>query len=185
VDWARNSIFFKDLKVDDQMKLLQYSWSDMLVLDHIHHRVHNSLPDDAPLPNGQKFDLLSLALLGVPASAERFNDVTMKLQEIKFDHADYICLKFLLLLNPGEQYVKGLMSRKHVQETHDHVQQSLLTYCINCYPQVQEKFTKLLTLLPDIRQIASRGEEYLYFKHINGGAPTQTLLMEMLHAKRK
>ncbi len=92
-----------------------------------------SLPDDAPLPNGQKFDLLSLALLGVPASAERFNDVskhscfetfnvidrefdrflkmlllfliqvTMKLQEIKFDHADYICLKFLLLLNPGEQ----------------------------------------------------------------------------------
>jgi len=29
------------------------------------------------------------------------------------------------------------MSRKHVQETHDHVQQSLLTYCINCYPHVQ------------------------------------------------
>ncbi|XP_021950536.1 nuclear hormone receptor FTZ-F1 isoform X1 [Folsomia candida] len=182
VDWARNSIFFKDLKVDDQMKLLQYSWSDMLVLDHIHHRVHNHLPDDAPLPNGQKFDLLSLALLGVPASIDRFNEVTLKLQEIKFDQADYICLKFLLLLNPD---VKSLMSRKHVQETHDHVQQSLLTYCINCYPQVQEKFTKLLTLLPDIRQVASRGEDYLYFKHINGGAPTQTLLMEMLHAKRK
>ncbi|OXA58651.1 Nuclear hormone receptor FTZ-F1 [Folsomia candida] len=158
VDWARNSIFFKDLKVDDQMK------------------------HDAPLPNGQKFDLLSLALLGVPASIDRFNEVTLKLQEIKFDQADYICLKFLLLLNPD---VKSLMSRKHVQETHDHVQQSLLTYCINCYPQVQEKFTKLLTLLPDIRQVASRGEDYLYFKHINGGAPTQTLLMEMLHAKRK
>lgn len=63
------------LKVDCQMKLLQYSWSDMLVLDHIHHRVHNQLPDDAPLPNGQKFDLLNLALLGVPASIDRFNDV--------------------------------------------------------------------------------------------------------------
>jgi len=87
--------------VDDQMKLLQYSWSDMLVLDHIHHRMHNHLPDDAPLPNGQKFDLLSLALLGVPASSERFNEVTSKLQELKFDVADYICLKFLLLLNPG------------------------------------------------------------------------------------
>jgi len=42
-----------------------------------------------------------------------------------------------------------------------------------------------LTILPDLRQVASRGEEYLYFKHMNGGAPTQTLLMEMLHAKRK
>jgi len=182
VDWARNSIFFKDLKVDDQMKLLQHSWSDMLVLDHLHHRLHSHLPDDAPLPNGQKFDLLALALLGVPASLDRFNDVSLKFQEIKFDEADYICLKFLLLLNPD---VKGLMSRKHVQETHDHVQQSLLTYCINCYPQVQEKFTKLLTILPDLRQVAARGEDYLYYKHINGGAPTQTLLMEMLHAKRK
>lgn len=83
------------------MKLLQHSWSDMLVLDHLHHRLHSHLPDDAPLPNGQKFDLLALALLGVPASLDRFNDISMKLQEIKFDMADYICLKFLLLLNPG------------------------------------------------------------------------------------
>jgi len=182
VDWARNSVFFKDLKVDDQMKLLQHSWSDMLVLDHIHHRMHNHLMDDSPLPNGQKFDLLALALLGVPSSVDKFNEVTAKLQDMKFDVADYICLKFLLLLNPE---VKGLMSRKHVQETHDHVQQSLLTYCINCYPQVQEKFTKLLTIMPELRQVAARGEEYLYYKHMNGGAPTQTLLMEMLHAKRK
>lgn len=182
VDWARNSTFFKDLKVDDQMKLLQYSWSDMLVLDHIHHRLHNDLPDDASLPNGQRFDLLSLALLGVPDSVNRFKEVSLKLQEIKFDHADYICLKFLLLLNPD---VKGLVSRKHVQDTHDHVQQNLLTYCINCHPVVQEKFTKLLMLLPEIRLIASRGEDFLYFKHMHGGAPTQTLLMEMLHAKRK
>lgn len=83
------------------MKLLQHSWSDMLVLDHIHHRMHNHLPDDSPLPNGQKFDLLELALLGVSHSADKFNDITVKLQEIKFDVADYICLKFLLLLNPG------------------------------------------------------------------------------------
>jgi len=89
------------MQVDDQMKLLQHSWSDMLVLDHLHHRIHNNLPDDAPLPNGQKFDLLALALLGVPASISRFNEITVKLQEIKFDAADYICLKFLLLLNPG------------------------------------------------------------------------------------
>lgn len=73
----------------------------MLVLDHLHHRLHSHLPDDAPLPNGQKFDLLALALLGVPASMDRFNDISLKLQEIKFDMADYICLKFLLLLNPG------------------------------------------------------------------------------------
>ena len=74
VDWARNSYYFKELKlqVDDQMKLLQDSWSEMLILDHMHHRMHNNLPDETQLPNGQKFELLSLALLGVPSMAEKF-----------------------------------------------------------------------------------------------------------------
>lgn len=89
------------LQVDDQMKLLQHSWSDMLVLDHIHQRMHNNLPDETTLPNGQKFDLLSLGLLGVPSLAEHFTELTATLQELKFDVSDYICVKFLLLLNPG------------------------------------------------------------------------------------
>lgn len=84
------------------MKLLQNSWSDMLVLDHLHHRLHNSLPDETPLHNGQKFDLLGLGLLGVPQLADHFNEIQNKLQELKFDVGDYICMKFLLLLNPGK-----------------------------------------------------------------------------------
>lgn len=39
--------------------------------------------------------------------------------------------------------------------------------------------------MPQLRLLTMRGEEYLYFKHLGGNAPTQTLLMEMLHAKRK
>lgn len=182
VDWARNSIFFKDLKVDDQMKLLQHSWSDMLVLDHIHQRMHNSLPDEMTLPNGQKFDLLNLGLLGVPTLVDHFNDITAKLQELKFDVCDYICIKFLLLLNPD---VRGITNRKHVQEGYEQVQQALLEFTITCYSNVQDKFQKMIQLLPEIHNLASRGEEHLYHKHCNGSAPTQTLLMEMLHAKRK
>ena len=81
------------------MKLLQDSWSEMLILDHIHHRMHNNLPDETQLPNGQKFELLSLALLGVPSMAEKFLEVTANLKQLNFDTADYVCLKFILLLN--------------------------------------------------------------------------------------
>ncbi|XP_044256199.1 nuclear hormone receptor FTZ-F1 isoform X2 [Tribolium madens] len=182
VDWARNSVFFKDLKVDDQMKLLQHSWSDMLVLDHMHQRMHNNLPDEMTLHNGQKFDLLSLGLLGVPSLADHFTDITAKLQELKFDVSDYICVKFLLLLNPD---VRGITNKKHVQEGYEQVQQALLEYTVTCYPQIQDKFNKMMQLLPEIHSLATRGEEHLYHKHCNGSAPTQTLLMEMLHAKRK
>ncbi|XP_070164306.1 nuclear hormone receptor FTZ-F1 isoform X2 [Polyergus mexicanus] len=182
VDWARNSTFFKDLKVDDQMKLLQHSWSDMLVLDHLHQRLHNSLPDEMTLHNGQKFDLLCLGLLGVPALADLFKDLSKKLQELKFDTSDYICMKFLMLLNHD---VRGLVNKKHVQEGHEQVQQTLMEYTLACYPSLPDKFNKLLAVLPDIHEVATRGEEHLYQKHCNGSAPTQTLLMEMLHAKRK
>lgn len=91
------------------MKLLQNSWSDMLVLDHIHQRLHNQLPDDTTLHNGQKFSLLSLGLLGVPSLADHFSELQNKLQELKFDVGDYICMKFLLLLNPGKEKFEGLL----------------------------------------------------------------------------
>nr|CAD7265853.1 unnamed protein product [Timema shepardi] len=81
--------------------------------------------------------------------------------------------------------MKGIMNRKHVQEGYEQVQQALLDYTVNCYPHIQDKFTKLLMVMPEIHQMASRGEDHLYHKHCDGSAPTQTLLMEMLHAKRK
>lgn len=95
-------------QVDDQMKLLQHSWSDMLVLDHLHQRLHNNLPDETTLHNGQKFDLLCLGLLGVPSLADLFNELSAKLQELKFDLSDYICMKFLMLLNHGTPFPSDL-----------------------------------------------------------------------------
>ena len=84
------------------MNLLQHSWSDILLLDHIHQRVHNNLAEDMQLPNSQRFDLLTLALLGATSAADQLYVLTMKLAELKFDTIDYTCLKFLLLLNPGK-----------------------------------------------------------------------------------
>ena len=77
----------------------------MLVLDHIHQRMHNGLPDETTLPNGQKFDLLGLALLGVPTTSDLLIQCQQKLQELKFDLVDYLCVKFLLLLNPGKNTI--------------------------------------------------------------------------------
>ncbi|KAH8296374.1 hypothetical protein KR054_005316 [Drosophila jambulina] len=207
VDWARNTVFFKDLKVDDQMKLLQHSWSDMLVLDHLHHRIHNGLPDETQLNNGQVFNLLSLGLLGVPQLGDYFNELQNKLQDLKFDMGDYVCMKFLILLNPSKAVfrlfpadcqpskhsrcfrcfadVRGIVNRKTVSEGHDNVQAALLDYTLTCYPSVNDKFSRLVNILPEIHAMAARGEEHLYSKHCAGSAPTQTLLMEMLHAKRK
>ncbi|GFS70865.1 nuclear hormone receptor FTZ-F1 [Nephila pilipes] len=183
VDWARNSVFFKELKVDDQMKLLQQSWSDMLILDHLHQRLHNAVPEEITMSNGQKFSMVNLALLGVTNMVEQLNIVSARLQELKFDPVDYICLKFLLLLNPAE--ARTLSNVKLVTDAYDRTQQALMDYSVMFYPQVNDKFNHLLAVLPEIHTISERGEEYLLYRHLNGNAPSQTLLMEMLHAKKK
>jgi len=182
VDWARNSCFFKELKVDDQMKLLEESWSEMLILDHLHHRLHNSLPDETPLPNGQKFDLLSLALLGVHNMADKFLEITSRLESIKFDSADYVCLKFILLLNAD---VRNLNNRNHVIESRDQIHHVLAEYNQNCYSNIPDKYNSILAVIPELKQMAQRGVEFLYSMHIQGKAPHATLLMEMLLAKRR
>ena len=183
VDWARSTPYFRELLVDDQMKLLQHSWSEMFILDHIHHRMHNNLPDDTQLPNGQKFELLSLALLGCPFMSDKFLEVSNTMRQLQFDPADYICLKFIMLLNQAE--IQVLNNRAHVQESSEQVHQILMRYCQNLYPNVPDKYNQLIALLPELRSMAQRGEDFLYFKHMQGSAPHNTLLMEMLRVGHK
>lgn len=120
--------------------------------------MHNSLADDTQLPNGQRFDLLTLALLGVSSAADQLHQLTMKLAELKFDTIDYTCLKFLLLLNPGKFcidasiFIKptswifinsspltdagGLNNYDYVSNAFNRVQRSLLDFCNNFYSHV-------------------------------------------------
>lgn len=62
---------------------------------------------------------------------------------------------------------------------------ALLEYCRLVYPNVSDKYSQLLMRLPEIRLISIRTEDFLYFKHLSNEVPDQTLLTEMLHAKRR
>ena len=179
---ARKGFYFKELKfeVDDQTRLLIDSWSAMLILDYMHQRMHNNLPDETHLPNGQKFELLSLGTLGVPSMAKKFLEISDNLKQLCFDSADYVCLKFILFLNTCVA-----RNRQHVNECSRQIHEILLEYCQTCYPNVPEKYNQLLAQIDEMRLMAEQGEDFLYFKHMQGYMPHHaTLLMEMLHAKR-
>ncbi|GAV07700.1 hypothetical protein RvY_17509 [Ramazzottius varieornatus] len=182
VEWARNTFYCKDLKVDDQMTLLHHSWSQMLVLEFVYHRLRNGLADETTLPNGQTFNLVDLALLGLASNMELLHNLTAAFRELKLDRIDYACMKLMLLLSLGAH---GLNERSHVQNGQDRVRGLLLEHCLSAYPQTPERYTQLLNLLPEIRLMANQGEEYLYYKHLTGSASTTTLLMELLLARRK
>ncbi|XP_076359754.1 nuclear hormone receptor FTZ-F1-like [Tachypleus tridentatus] len=182
VDWARNTIFFRDLKVDDQMKLLQSSWSELLLLDHLYHHIYSCIQEETILPNGQKFDLLEMALLGLRTLDDQFYRLKANFQDIKFDRAEYICLKVLILLNPEVPHITNV---KLTQEAHRQTQQALLEYCSSFYPEYPDKYIQLLQNLSEVRLLSSQAEDFLYCKLFGGDTTTQTLLTEMLHTRKK
>ncbi|XP_066094798.1 nuclear receptor subfamily 5 group A member 2 isoform X2 [Saccopteryx bilineata] len=184
VEWARSSIFFRELKVDDQMKLLQNCWSELLILDHIYRQVVHGKEGCIFLVTGQQVDY---SIIASQAGATLNNlmshaqELVTKLRALQFDQREFVCLKFLVLFSLD---VKNLENFQLVEGVQEQVNAALLDYTMCNYPQQAEKFGQLLLRLPEIRAISMQAEEYLYYKHLNGDVPYNNLLIEMLHAKR-
>uniref|UniRef100_G3T2J8 Nuclear receptor subfamily 5 group A member 2 n=1 Tax=Loxodonta africana TaxID=9785 RepID=G3T2J8_LOXAF len=186
VEWARSSIFFRELKVDDQMKLLQNCWSELLILDHIYRQVVHGKEGSIFLVTGQQVDY---SIIASQAGATLNNlmshaqELVAKLRSLQFDQREFVCLKFLVLFSLDSD-VKNLENFQLVEGVQEQVNAALLDYTMCNYPQQTEKFGQLLLRLPEIRAISMQAEEYLYYKHLNGDVPYNNLLIEMLHAKR-
>ncbi|XP_060595768.1 nuclear receptor subfamily 5 group A member 2-like isoform X1 [Ruditapes philippinarum] len=182
VEWARTSVFFRELKVEDQMKLLQNCWSEILILDLAHRLLRQTWSGELILANGHRLSLDCLEDLGIPDIKDRILDIVRKMKELKIDDNEYTCLKFLILLNPD---VSNIDCQEFVESCQEKVQAVLMEYCVNFYPNVKDKFSQVLLRLPDIKLASMCGEEFLYSKHLSGELPEHTLLMEMLHSKKK
>ncbi|XP_042114176.1 nuclear receptor subfamily 5 group A member 2 isoform X2 [Peromyscus maniculatus bairdii] len=184
VEWARSSVFFRDLKVDDQMKLLQNCWSELLILDHIYRQVVHGKEGSLLLITGQQVDYSSIASqAGVTLTnlLSHSQELILRLRSLQFDHREFVCLKFLVLFSLD---VKNLENFQLVENVQEQVNTALMDYTVCNYPQQTEKFGQLLLRLPEIRALSMQAEEYLYRKHVNGDVPYNNLLIEMLHAKR-
>jgi len=123
-----------------------------------------------------------LDYLGLGECKDRLVELLRKFRDLKIDQNEYICLKFLILLNPD---VPGLTDRGHVEQSQERVNSALLEYCNMYYPHIVDKFGQLLVRLPEMRLIAMRGEDYLYQRHLYKDIPENTLLNEMLHSRRR
>nr|ABV71399.1 SF-1 [Cyprinus carpio] len=184
VEWARSCIFFKELKVGDQMKLLHNCWSELLVLDYIARQLHHGKEDSVLLITGQEVELASLlAQAGVTLSGmiQRGQELVNRLRELQLDRRETACLKYLILFNPD---VKLLENQPCVESVYEQVNAALLEYTLCVYPQFPDRFTQIQLRLPELRALSTQSEDYLCYKHLSGEVPCNNLLIEMLHAKR-
>lgn len=183
VEWARNSALFKELKVEDQMVLLQSCWSELLVLDHLCRQVTYGKEGCIYLVTGQQIKVLTIiSQAGVTLSGLvlRTQDLVSKLKALQLDRHEFVCLKYLVLFNPD---VKSVQSRRQVEQIQERVNRALMEHTQHSHPGHSDKFGQLLLRLPEVRSISLQVEEYLYQRHLLGDLPCNSLLTEMLHTK--
>ena len=83
------------------MKLLQNAWSELLVFDHLYRQVHHH-GEGVLLITGQTVDPKTLPLFSMTDITEQMDRIISRMRELKVDMKEFVCLKFLVLLNPGK-----------------------------------------------------------------------------------
>uniref|UniRef100_A0A8C6SXE0 Nuclear receptor subfamily 5, group A, member 5 n=1 Tax=Neogobius melanostomus TaxID=47308 RepID=A0A8C6SXE0_9GOBI len=161
VEWARNSALFKELKVEDQMVLLQNCWSELLVLDHLYRQVTYGKEGLLFLTQAQIEVSTIISQAGVTLSGlvSRTQDLVAKLKALYFDRKEFVCLKYLVLFNPD---VKAVLNRRQVEQTQERVNRALMEHTRQTHAGHADKFGQLLLRLPEVRSISLQVEEYLY-----------------------
>ncbi|XP_076000340.1 nuclear receptor subfamily 5, group A, member 5 [Genypterus blacodes] len=183
VEWARNSALFRELKVEDQMVLLQSCWSELLVLDHLCRQVTYCKEGCIYLVTGQQIGvstIVSQAGATLSSLVSRTQDLVSKLKSLQLDRHEFVCLKYLVLFNPD---VKSVQGHRQVEQIQERVNRALMEHTQQTHPRHSDKFGQLLLRLPEVRSISLQVEEYLYQRHLLGDLPCNSLLTEMLHTK--
>ncbi|KAJ8346442.1 hypothetical protein SKAU_G00278430 [Synaphobranchus kaupii] len=81
-------------------------------------------------------------------------------------------------------YVKFLEGRQFVESVHEQVNAALLEHTLSSHPHFLDRFGQLLCWLPELHSLSAHAEDYLCDKNLSGEVPCNSLLIEMLHAKR-
>ncbi|XP_042642790.1 steroidogenic factor 1 isoform X1 [Tyto alba] len=116
VEWARSCIFFKELEVGDQMKLLQNCWSELLVFDHVYRQLQHGKEHSVLLVTGQEVDMSTIAAQAgsiLHTLVLRAQELVLHLHSLQVDRQEFVCLKFLILFSLGSAPGRPVPPRCH------------------------------------------------------------------------
>lgn len=181
VDWARQSLYFKDIKIDDQIKLLKNSWVDILLLDFMWKQCRSpDIPSDSIIcVNEQIIRISQIKHQQLYNILKALMRCVAHFRSVNLQYAEYLALKYLVLFDPD---VTGISNGENIEEVQHHVSSSLVEY--TTLSGSPEKFAQLLLKLPDIKLIGVEIKQLLNMvdtETFNGTLLDGCLLGEMLY----
>ncbi|KAI0987646.1 hypothetical protein GJ496_003672 [Pomphorhynchus laevis] len=167
VDWARQSVFFKTLKlsmilIDDQIRLLKSSWVEILVLDIIWKQLcyHDNLPDmSLVIYSNQIVNLVDVHDIAVVNLIKQFKDFIMDFRGLSMDYAEYLVLKQIILFDPD---VYDISLPEPIEDLQEKLSTSLVQYDSIFYPSCPHKFGQIILKLPKIKMLGCEIRKLLH-----------------------
>ena len=98
VKWCKGIPFFPELNVRDQVALLQYTWSELFILNVAQSTQPLHM---APLLAGHTAPNVDNRFMSVIEQIHRFQGLVEHLRSIRIDSAEFSCLKAIVLFTRG------------------------------------------------------------------------------------
>ncbi|CAF0722412.1 unnamed protein product [Rotaria sp. Silwood1] len=177
VEWARNIPFFRELTLNDQCLLLQVTWNELFLL--------NASQCNIPIQATQLLILNGIHTNTIDTDkVQTYLDQTRKFQEqvekfkvMHLDHAEYSCLKAIILFTPD---APGLSDPGHIDNLQEKSVLALEEYIKSQYPSHMNRFGKLLLRLPSLKLVSAHVIKEIFFVRLVGKTPIESLIRDML-----
>jgi len=175
-EWAKRMPYFTELKLNDQVKLLQWNWAELLIGGFCYRS--SAVSDGILLSTGLHLSRENLEKAGVGTLVNKlFSEVINKMQKLQIDITEWGCLRAIMLFAPDTKELVDIPVVENIRECYI---ATLCSYVNKTYPNNPQRLSQLLLRLAPLKAIALQVLEHLFFFKILGDVPIDTFLLEML-----
>ncbi|GFT72456.1 photoreceptor-specific nuclear receptor [Nephila pilipes] len=170
IRWARNLPSYSSLALQDQVALLEETWSELFLITCIQWSM--------PLESNPFFTTMEANLSDVQPKkcVQALQKIFARFKWLAVDFSEFACLKAIVLF---KQDVEPLKDIHQVSMLQDHAQLMLAHHIKSQHFDYTFRFGRLLLLLPSLRQIHPDTVETIFFSKTIGSTPIVKLLGDL------
>lgn len=175
VRWARSNPDFVYIPTDDQILLLQNSWTDLLLLNCCSKSIDH--PGRLKVGKRHFLTLASASKLGIEKAVQRLLNFTDDLCSLKIDEYEFAALRVLLLLSPD---IENLTNTKLVTAGQEKLMDTLEIYSRTRFPDLWNRFGRMVAKIAELSRTSCIAKDLLVPHQTSGRIPQHSLLYELL-----
>ena len=100
LEWFKCLPLLHDIGENDKKILSRSAWIELMLINLTKQSLH--LDDRVRLCQGQVLDFSTAEATGIGDIMHRVMQLTAKFKELNLDDAEFVCIKVIVLLNPGK-----------------------------------------------------------------------------------